>query len=275
MTSPIRAATDIVGIDREVSGLVSVVVIFLDEARFLGEAVESVLAQTYDAWELLLVDDGSTDGSSELARAYAARDPARVRYLEHPSHRNLGMSASRNLGLGEARGQYVAFLDADDALYPQVLAEQVTTIEAHPEAAMVYGPSVWWYSWTGDPKDAGRDIPQPLGIAPNQLIEPPRLVSVILSSEGTNPTGPLYPARGTPRRGRLRGSVSRHVRGPGAAGEALLAVSGVRDRPVLVPLPPAGRWLLRNGGHAFPASARSLGIPALGGDAPGTARHRK
>ena len=75
---------------------VSVVTIFLDAARFLEEAIESVLAQTFDDWELILVDDGSSDDSTQIARGYADRWPRRIRYLEHPNHANLGMSASRN-----------------------------------------------------------------------------------------------------------------------------------------------------------------------------------
>jgi glycosyltransferase involved in cell wall biosynthesis/SAM-dependent methyltransferase len=169
------------------SPLVSVVVIFLDEERYLGEAVESVLAQTYDAWELLLVDDGSTDGSTELARAYADREPGRVRYLEHPGHRNLGMSASRNRGLREARGEYVAFLDADDIWMPAKLADQVALIEAHPMAAAAYGPSEWWYSWTGDPADARRDFIYPLGVETERVIQPPSLLTSYLKRQATTP----------------------------------------------------------------------------------------
>ena len=94
--------------------LVSTIIIFLNAERFLAEAIESVLAQTYPTWELWLVDDGSTDRSSQLARDYAARHAARIHYLEHPGHENRGKSASRNLGLRHARGEYVALLDADD-----------------------------------------------------------------------------------------------------------------------------------------------------------------
>src|SRR5512147_1824882 len=102
--------------------LVSGVIIFWNAERFLQEAIESVLAQTYPSWELLLVDDGSTDGASEIARSYAARHPERIRYLEHPGHRNRGMSASRNLGLQQSRGALVAFLDSDDVWLPEKLA---------------------------------------------------------------------------------------------------------------------------------------------------------
>src|ERR671930_538107 len=94
--------------------LVSVVVIFLNAERFLQEAIESVFAQTYPAWELLLVDDGSSDESTAIAQCYAAHHAGQVRYLEHPRHANRGMSASRNLGIRHAHGAYIAFLDADD-----------------------------------------------------------------------------------------------------------------------------------------------------------------
>jgi glycosyltransferase involved in cell wall biosynthesis len=78
--------------------LVSVVVIFLNAADFIEEAIESVIAQTFADWELLLVDDGSTDASTGIAKAYAARHPGRVFYLTHEGRENRGMSASRNLG---------------------------------------------------------------------------------------------------------------------------------------------------------------------------------
>jgi glycosyltransferase involved in cell wall biosynthesis len=83
--------------------LVSVIVIFLNAADFLQEAIESVLAQTYEHWELLLVDDGSTDGSSEIALSFAFENSARIKYFEHDGHQNLGMSAARNLGIRKAK----------------------------------------------------------------------------------------------------------------------------------------------------------------------------
>src|SRR5436309_13798317 len=123
--------------------LVSVVIIFWNVNGFLKEAVDSLFAQTYHNWELLLVDDGSTDGSTTIARSYLDRHPRRVRYLEHAGHANCGMSASRNLGIRNARGAYIAFLDADDVWFSNILEEQIVILEAHPEAAMVYGPIQW------------------------------------------------------------------------------------------------------------------------------------
>src|SRR6266480_2117874 len=86
--------------------LVSVVIIFLNEEIFLEEAIQSVFDQTYQNWELLLVDDGSGDGSTTTALNYAERWPGKVRYLDHEGHQNHGQSASRNLGVRHAQGKY-------------------------------------------------------------------------------------------------------------------------------------------------------------------------
>ena len=90
--------------------LVSVITIFFNEEKFIEDAVKSVFAQTYQDWELLLVDDGSTDKSTEIARRLAEQHPEKVRYLEHDGHKNRGMSASRNLGIRNADGEYHRFL---------------------------------------------------------------------------------------------------------------------------------------------------------------------
>lgn len=155
---------------------VSVVMPFFESARFIAEAIESVLAQRYDAWELLLVDDGSTDGSAEIARAYAARHPDRIRCLEHPGRANRGPGAARNLGFRAARGELLAMLDADDVYLPNKLEEQVALLDAHPEAGMLYGTTLLWHGWTGDPEDAARDRPLPLGVPVDTVVHPPELL---------------------------------------------------------------------------------------------------
>ena len=159
--------------------LVSAIIIFLNEERFLPEAIESVLAQTYENWELLLVDDGSTDGSTQIALNYAERHPGKVRYLEHPDHQNRAMSASRNLGIEHAKGEYIAFLDADDVWLAHKLEQQVSILEEHPEAAMLYGNAQYWYGWTGEPEDIERDSIPKLGVQPNTLFEPPALLTLL------------------------------------------------------------------------------------------------
>jgi len=168
--------------------LVSAIIIFLDAERFLAEAIASVFAQTYGEWELLLVDDGSRDRSTAIAREWAARQPERARYLEHPGHENRGMSAARNLGVRAARGRYVAFLDADDTWLPPKLAEQVAVLEAHPEAAMVYGRTLIWHAWTGRPEDVDRDHFFELGVPANTVVRPPTLFYLLLDNKMQTPT---------------------------------------------------------------------------------------
>lgn len=169
----------------------SVIIIFWNAERFIPEAIESVFAQTYRAWELLLVDDGSSDGSTAIARSYAERDPQHVRYLAHPGHANRGMSASRNLGIRNAQGKYIAFLDADDVWFSNILEEQVAILEAYPEAAMAYGPIEYWFSWTGMPEDRERDYVEKLGVTPNTVIRPPKLFPLFLRDKAAVPSGIL------------------------------------------------------------------------------------
>jgi glycosyltransferase involved in cell wall biosynthesis len=168
--------------------LVSVIMIFLDENRFIQEAIESVLAQTYKNWELLLIDDGSRDGSSEIARCIAEQHSPRVRYLEHSGHQNLGMSASRNLGIRHAIGAYIAFLDADDVWVARKLEQQVSILNSHPTAEMVCGSVQYWYSWTGKADDSKRDVVVSLSIQPNVLIQPPNLLIPLIQRETVTST---------------------------------------------------------------------------------------
>lgn len=149
---------------------------FLDLERFLAESIESVLAQTYADWELLLVDDGSTDGSAAIARAYAAREPARIRCLAHENRANRGASASRNLAIEHANGEFIALLDGDDVWVPHKLEEQIALLKAHPEAGALYGRTLLWYSWTGAARDRRRDRLQRLGVPADTLLPAPSLL---------------------------------------------------------------------------------------------------
>ena len=161
---------------RPESPLVSIVTAFYNAGSFLSEAIDSVLAQSYDRWELLLVDDGSQDESTRTARRYADQHPERVYYIEHPDHENRGAAASRNLGIRRSKGEYVAILDADDVWLPHKLERQVRILESEPRAAMVCGRSLYWHGWTGSPEDFQRDHAPDLGIAADKLHEPPELL---------------------------------------------------------------------------------------------------
>lgn len=92
-----------------------------NQARYLGQAVKSVMSQTLGQWELIIVNDGSTDNTRDVALAFAVADD-RVRYVEQ---HNRGLSAARNRGLDLAAGQYIQFLDSDDLIAPNKFAVQV------------------------------------------------------------------------------------------------------------------------------------------------------
>jgi glycosyltransferase involved in cell wall biosynthesis len=111
--------------------LVSVVIPCYNQAHFLGEAIESVLNQSYSNFEVVVVDDGSPDNASEVASRYSE-----VRLVRQE---NRGVSAARNAGLRYSEGEYVVFLDADDRLLPKALEVGVKQFEAHPECALVFG----------------------------------------------------------------------------------------------------------------------------------------
>jgi glycosyltransferase involved in cell wall biosynthesis len=112
---------------------VSIVMAAKNYARFLPEAVDSALAQTFADWELVIVDDGSTDGTCDIVRPCLA--DARIRYFRSDS---LGQSRAKNLGIGFSRGEFIAFLDADDAWFPTKLAKQVALLQSMPEVGVTY-----------------------------------------------------------------------------------------------------------------------------------------
>ena len=100
--------------------------------KYIGDAIESVLSQTYTDFEILLIDDGSTDRTVEIMRSYT--DP-RLRIIRN--QKNLGIPKTRNKGLENARGQYIAMLDSDDRAYPIRLEKQVAFLDRNPDFAQV------------------------------------------------------------------------------------------------------------------------------------------
>jgi glycosyltransferase involved in cell wall biosynthesis len=110
---------------------VSVIVPIYNQAPFIRETVDSALAQDYANLELLLSDDGSTDGTTDILREYAARDPERVKLVA--SERNTGIAGAFNRALDAHTGEYIAWLGGDDVMLPGKLSRQVAALEARPE----------------------------------------------------------------------------------------------------------------------------------------------
>lgn len=114
--------------------LVSVIMPAFNAAATIGDSIQSALDQTYRPVEVLVIDDGSTDGTPDLVRA---RFGETVRLFAQP---HLGRGAARNRGLEEARGHYIQFLDSDDLIAPDKFESQVAWLESHPSDSVAYGP---------------------------------------------------------------------------------------------------------------------------------------
>src|SRR5215210_5416608 len=116
-------------------GKVSVVIPCYNQAHFLPEAIQSVLSQSYQNFEVLVIDDGSKDDTPEVASDFSAKDP-RVRLIKQE---NRGLAGARNRGLAESRGEYVVFMDSDDRLVGEALEVGVRELASHPGCAFVSG----------------------------------------------------------------------------------------------------------------------------------------
>ena len=114
---------------------ISVVIPTHNRAAVLGRAIDSVIAQTFDDWEIVLVDDGSTDDTDALLLRYANRLGPKLRVIRQE---NAGAAAARNRGIDAARGVFVAFLDSDDEFLPEKLARQIELFRIRPELGLVY-----------------------------------------------------------------------------------------------------------------------------------------
>lgn len=111
---------------------VSIITPCYNGAKYIGETIESVMAQDYEDWEMIIVNDGSSDNSAEVIRQYTAKDP-RIRLI---NQKNGGSANARNHGIREASGRYICLLDADDVWYPSFLSEQLSFMKENNAAVV-------------------------------------------------------------------------------------------------------------------------------------------
>ena len=153
--------------------LVSVIIPFLNGSAWLSQAVESVIAQTYTEWEIVLVDDGSANEATATALSFAERSGGKIIYAEHPGHINRGVTASRNLGISRSGGQLIALLDSDDCWLPNKLEQQVSLLNAMPEVQVICEASTYWFSWENQSQ---KDILIPVGAQQDKIFFAPKLM---------------------------------------------------------------------------------------------------
>ena len=224
---------------------VSVIVPAFDAERFLGEALDGVLAQDYpaDRVEVIVVDDGSTDATPQIAARYAAADD-RIRVVHRP---NGGQVAATNTALEHATGELIALLDADDVWVRDKLRHSVAVLEARPEVGLVYGDmtvidaerKVLQESWlANDVTPEGRHCAGALIVGNNVTCS-----SVVL--RGLGPAG----CDADPRGDAVVGLVDRGPRGPGRRARL--------SRRAAHPLPLPRREHVRSARRVRPAAPNS------------------
>jgi glycosyltransferase involved in cell wall biosynthesis len=135
---------------------ISVIIPAFNRAYCLGKAIDSVLAQTTPVHEIIVVDDGSTDGTQELVARYKGQ-------VDYVWQENRGLSAARNVGIAKSTGSWLAFLDSDDWWHPEKLTLQVQALENNPDAALVY---VDYWQYYADGRVDKAELPEPAALWP-------------------------------------------------------------------------------------------------------------
>lgn len=127
----------------------SVIMLSYNYAEYLPSALESLAAQTHRDWELIAVDDGSTDGSLKILESFKAEYPYSVRVFTHPEGQNLGIQKSLELALTKPRGEIVAFLEADDQWHPKNFEKKIRIFQKYPEVGVVTSHYLPFGHWRG------------------------------------------------------------------------------------------------------------------------------
>lgn len=134
---------------------ISIIIPAYNTQAYLAQALDSVLAQSFTDFEVLVVDDASTDGTFRLAASYAKRD-SRIRCFQNPA--NCGVSDARNFGISQARYDWIAFLDSDDLWAADKLQRQVALLQARPDAGLCYTGVCYSFGWA--PEGVAVHVPE-------------------------------------------------------------------------------------------------------------------
>jgi glycosyltransferase involved in cell wall biosynthesis len=174
--------------------LISIVIPFYNASKYIIETLESVRNQTYNNWELILINDGSNDSSAKKVQEYLSDHPGIATVLSHPGGINKGASASRNLGLMQANGEFICFLDADDVWDLDFLDFFIHIFTRCPEISMAYGPFLFWHSWDEIKRRRKKDTVQKLGVSVNTIVNGRTLFKLFLANEGAvpSPSGVMF-----------------------------------------------------------------------------------
>lgn len=121
--------------------LISIIIPAYNAGNFLAETIESVIAQTYSNWELIIIDDGSVDETASVVNGYTNKDE-RIKYFFQTNQK---MASARNAGIKRAKGEYIAFLDADNLFLPDKLSKHIDFMGSHPECDVSYGKINYFY----------------------------------------------------------------------------------------------------------------------------------
>lgn len=159
---------------------VSIIIPMFNAAGTIKETLFSVTRQRHDSWEVIIVDDGSSDNSRAVVERIAEASRGRVTIIEHAGNENRGLALSRDLGMARARGEFLVFLDADDTIHPDKLRHDVDILRRHSRAAAVVGRTLWWWDGAGE-RDADIDmIFEPV----DRLVEPPVFFEITFRESG-------------------------------------------------------------------------------------------
>jgi len=116
---------------------ISIITASYNYAQYIVETIDSVISQTYQDWELIVVDDGSSDGSVDIIKSYCGKD-SRIKFFQHQNGENRGLKETILLGLENSTGDWVAFLESDDFFLPENLAKKVEVIKNNPSVKLVF-----------------------------------------------------------------------------------------------------------------------------------------